>query len=51
MKFLCFLGLHEWIEYEIDFFNPRHVQEICLVCEKRRERIDETKQKSRFNWM
>lgn len=45
LKLLCLMGLHNWHEPEMNFFNPAEVHEKCLTCGARRVRFDKTRKK------
>jgi hypothetical protein len=42
---LCLAGIHNWYEHNINFFDPREVNEECRWCATRRQRFDKKRYK------
>jgi hypothetical protein len=42
-KLLCLMGLHQYQQFNINFFDLREINEECQGCGKRRFRFDKSK--------
>lgn len=47
-RLMCLAGLHNWIECDLDFFNPRNVTEYCIACKTKRKRFDKREYRRSF---